>query len=119
MNETIKLKRGTDGRAKLDRLVAKHVMRWTIYEDWSDTLYYYSVDTGATGLEVDRWKPSADMNDAMRVYLNFQTRRMFQEKNSGYYIRFADDLKGVYHANLPVAICLAALRAKGVDVEIV
>jgi len=118
---------------ELDALVAEKVMGWKlkhVNDPVMAVIFANWVDENDVGIITpDEWKPSTDISAAWQVVekmhaLLFSRRREFlrylQEAvtsdemvTKGQYIAWPD----VFWFITPRAICLAALKAMGVDVE--
>ncbi|ONK21212.1 hypothetical protein BLX87_23065 [Bacillus sp. VT-16-64] len=113
---------------EIDRLIAEKVMGWEFYEDgesWTtengDHLFFSACDA-------NEWAPSSDISDAWLVveklknkktYLNICPEKerctvdTWYEDDNGYYLPYTS----VEAKTAPLAICLAALKSVGVEVE--
>ena len=113
---------------KIDRLVADHVMKWVMGDEWWP--YWFDLD-GTKMVNIDDWHPTRSWEHTGMVIERMESKyhwviktpfRLGEKYWAGltplgvtgwngkpdYYIE-AD--------TLTVAICLAALAAKGVDIE--
>jgi hypothetical protein len=115
------------GKRELDIAVAEHVMGATVYQVLAEGQTWRKYPDG-TVLADREWNPTEDMNQAICFVL--------PEFFCGYVIDVllprppnevfnvmirSDEYEDivVQHTSLQIAICLAALKAKGFDVEYV
>lgn len=119
---------------KIDALVAEHVMGWTLRNcdgepaTTPDDYYDAANNDGWTWNGTDEawtWRPTQDIAAAWEVVEKLQADVTFK-RSMGYAtvrLKFCDD-DGVErsgranekYAAIPLAICLAALKAKGIEV---
>ncbi|WP_199426265.1 BC1872 family protein [Thermaerobacillus caldiproteolyticus] len=113
---------------EIDRLVAEHVMGWEpVYDDGD--LISFVTEFGILFFSDDderEWSPTIDIADAWQVVeklneddFDFQ---VWREKGK-YNVEFSKDFFYLYgfaeSETAPLAICLAALKAVGVEVEVI
>jgi len=113
----------------IDNLVAEEVMGWEIFEKEVAT---YWVDNKGDWTLRQLWKPSTNMRDAWEIVEYLEQHPKFKEiqvtrVNGTTYVSideyFGDSferLKGRHQSksdSAPLAITLAALKARGIDVE--
>jgi Phage ABA sandwich domain len=118
---------------EIDRLIAEKVMGWKIYAD-SAGYKFWSInedDSSRIICSVTSFEPSTDIRDAWLVVEKLRETKIFSlydawdgddnkifcavfEYNDTYHVV---DYKG-YADTAPLAICLAALKAVGVEVEV-
>lgn len=105
----------------LDALVAERVMAWKLrrangYESW-----WTHDSIGRTKKHLaHKWSPSTDIAAAMEVFAACDGVRDIHKSDLStrkHSVRWFDGMKGesVYGESLPECICIAALRAVGVD----
>lgn len=112
---------------KIDALIAKHVMGWTEVSD--SYLKFWVKDIKEVCL-VEDWRPSTYTPDAMQLLEVLREDhdvaiRTCKNWSDSYTCRLNSlDKKGlpwkIYrgtHETLPMALCLAALDAKGLEIE--
>jgi hypothetical protein len=119
---------------EIDRLVAEKVMGWSIYKEKSGFEWYAVVEDGKFKFirSVETFEPTKDIRDAWKVVEKLRERRIFSlydawdeddnkifcanfEYNDTYHVV---DYKG-YAGTATLAICLAALKSVGVEVEVI
>ncbi|MGD6964508.1 BC1872 family protein [Fictibacillus phosphorivorans] len=109
---------------EMDRLVAEKVMGWEpFYQD--DVIVSWITERGELFFSTDEtseWNPSADIQDAWLV--NEKFFRVHIETGNGaneHCVTIRDKVGWMvsyaYAKTVPEAICLAALKAKGVEVK--
>lgn len=104
---------------KIDALIAKHVMSLKSIHDKDYEPLLYNVDENNVGLEVPSY--STDIAAAWEVVekINLLGERGWLRKESGEeweYYKYEYDFEPIITADTaPMAICLAALKLKGVD----
>lgn len=117
---------------EIDRLVAERVMGWEEFEDSSGYNWWTLKEDDKTKIicSVRCFEPSTDIRDAFRVVEKLRERKIFSlydawdeddnkifcavfEYNDTYHVV---DYTG-YADTAPLAICLAALKAVGVNIE--
>lgn len=99
----------------IDKLMAEHVMGWGDRGDWWET--------DGKHYDHEDWIPTQDLNQAMEGLI--ESDRLFTiryaGKNFGYEVALKTwSVNGdivVTDKELPLAICKAILKAKGVDYE--
>lgn len=113
--------------AEIDRAVAEKVLGWSLRDPefpepgevaWWSGPNAYSRDA------VD-WRPTESISDAWQVVERMKAsdwRVSIEDFNNRYRINFSAGTRwmhenNVEHINVPLGICLAALRALGIDPE--
>ncbi|UAT29532.1 hypothetical protein K7T73_13075 [Bacillus badius] len=116
---------------EIDRLVAEKVMGWEPNLDDDGTVLSYDTEHGNLFFYDDNendWCPSADIQDAWKVVESLRERKIFtiydawDEKDEKIFcanFQYNDTYHVVdysaYADTAPMAICLAALKAVGVE----
>ncbi len=104
---------------KIDSLIAEKVMGWKLEE--GDTFDYWVFEKdGRKGSIIDRiWKPTKDIADAWEVVEKIRPLGLFKltESIEGSWWAEIQEYR-VYNESAPLAICLAALKAVGVEVDV-
>jgi Phage ABA sandwich domain len=106
---------------EIDRLVAEKVMGWKIKKVIEDGCYLYDEwDTGDKGIPVEKFRPTLNITDAWQVVekltygkTDLETYFELQLFYIHYYAKFGKHEAKAETATL--AICLAALKAVGVE----
>ena len=112
---------------KIDALVAEHVMGWYQGDGENGHLFYYYSD-GLNMGHINDWRPSTDIAKAWSVLpilhkeLWFVKISQMQEADPNWIsyevvVRFGQIIFESKNDNPAMAICLAALKAKGVEVD--
>lgn len=104
---------------ELDALVAEKVMGWevTIANGWEA---YFETESGQFGPWVGLWQPSTNMSDAWEVVREMVRKGTYVEIAQGQELctccfNYDDYLTVERCESAPLAICLAALKAVGVE----
>ncbi len=119
--------RGTDGESPRQ----KELTEWMIENGLRYVGEYYIDEAKNWWMEASDWTPTTDMNQAMQVWIaSGQLDSMRHWPYTPHLVPppFPTDVSpfwdvcscdGVFtvHESLPMAICLAALKAKGIDTE--
>lgn len=113
---------------EIDRLVATKVMGWKMLEikhtDSGVIGGFY--DDGEKLIGVGEWSPTSDIRVAWQVVEKLSKDgcdfQVWREKNGKYNVEFSKDFFYVFgfaeSETAPLAICLAALKAVGVEAEV-
>lgn len=119
---------------EIDRLVATKVMGWKIYAD-SAGYKFWSInenDISRIICSVTSFEPTKDIADAWQVVEKLRERKIFslydawdEDDNKIFCAVF--EYNDTYHVveykeyaeTAPLAICLAALKSVGVEVEVI
>ncbi|UAT29475.1 hypothetical protein K7T73_12780 [Bacillus badius] len=114
---------------EIDRLVAEKVMGWEPNLDDDGTVLSYDTEFGNLFFYDDNendWSPSVNIQDAWKVVDEMRANREFRFElvttesfSLNYKCRFRldDVFVKVVSKSAPLAICLAALKAVGVEVQ--
>ena len=92
---------------KIDRLIAQHIMSNEIL--WGDTIPHYSTDIAKA------WEVVEEMNPEYNFFIRMLHRpavRVIRKEYMGH-----ENTSTIFDESAPMAICLAALKAKGVEVD--
>lgn len=111
---------------KLDVLVAERVMRWRRVVVLPEINRWMVSDSQWSGYYVFDWSPSTDITDAWQVVEKMRQDLWLVNISGGHFwdceiidMSIEDEDRGDYAARnketAPLAICIAALRAVGVD----
>ncbi|WP_049680939.1 BC1872 family protein [Peribacillus loiseleuriae] len=105
---------------EIDRLIAEKVMGWT-----SDGYLYHDMITGDM-CSINEFRPSEDLEDAWLIvekisYGNTELIFDLELRYKGFWAYFtdgkSDDYSSEQEKTAPLAICVAALKATGVNIE--
>jgi hypothetical protein len=103
----------------LDALIAVKVMGWRTHSH-SERMWY----TGYTSIPKDNFKPSSEISAAWEALEKFDSYTLTRTIDGGAYCEIlwlnygSFDIIGTGEAEAaPMAICLAALKAKGLKVD--
>jgi len=108
---------------EINRLVAEKVMDWAQGEYAKDK-WYYKKNGQIHGMAkfVKDWNPSTNIADAMEVLDKFDAYQITKVVRDRYVVQIRNHkaFKSYKHEEktLPLAICLAALKAVGVELEV-
>lgn len=109
---------------EINRLIATKVMEWSVYKEKSGFEWYAVVEDGKFKFirSVVTFEPTTDIRDAWKVVDKFVNDDIYFEMvkpdKDGSFICLIGMLNEPTKADTaPLAICLAALKAVGVNIE--
>ncbi|TCJ98221.1 UNVERIFIED_ORG: hypothetical protein BDK47_1187 [Anoxybacillus amylolyticus] len=110
-----------DSRA-IDRLVAEKVMGW-VQGEYAKDKWYYKKNEQIQGMAkfINDWNPSTNIADAWQVVEKFEIveiNRIMDGYSCEITLFDPFRIRRGEAKTAPLAICLAALKAVGVDVEV-
>jgi hypothetical protein len=108
---------------ELDALVAERVMGWELRSVGAPSLVWTEKETGIGRSHEDQWNPSVSIHYAWQVVVKMLAREQAHIDLSiepggvhCFYSSYEQEVDAL-GPSAPVAICLAALKAVGVEVE--
>lgn len=110
---------------QIDQLIAQHLFDWSDFWEGEGFVMGYPPDeTGFEGERAEVWQYSEDLNAAWAIVDEFDdtfTSIVIETYSEGWLCRISQDHDRIFQGQsrmAPIAICLAALKTKGIEVEL-